>query len=208
MKNSLYVQYGCGWCAPEGWRNFDASPTLRFERLPVIGKLYTFNDSRFPENVDYGDIVVGLPISSESCKGIYCSHILEHLSLDDFRVALRNTYRMLQTGGIFRLVMPDLEYFIKQYIATLTNDASLIFMKETLLGREKRNRSIKGFFFSWLGNSQHLWMWDYKSLEIELQNVGFVGIRRAQWYDSSDLKFQEVEDIGRWKNCIGVESRK
>jgi len=25
-----YVQYGCGFCAPATWRNFDASPTLRF----------------------------------------------------------------------------------------------------------------------------------------------------------------------------------
>ena len=53
----LYVQYGCGWCAPEGWLNFDASPTLRFERLPMLGGLYTRNAERFPAAVRYGDIV-------------------------------------------------------------------------------------------------------------------------------------------------------
>ena len=55
--SGLYVQYGCGFSAPEGWKNFDASPTLQFERLPVIGRLFTKNASRFPENVRYGDIV-------------------------------------------------------------------------------------------------------------------------------------------------------
>lgn len=99
MKQSRYVQYGCGWSAPSDWQNFDASPTLRFERLPLIGQLYTKNQTRFPENVEYGDIVKGLPINLESCKGVYCSHVLEHLSLDGFRIALRNTFQILQRGG-------------------------------------------------------------------------------------------------------------
>lgn len=33
----LFVQYGCGLAAPDGWINFDASPRLRFERLPGAG---------------------------------------------------------------------------------------------------------------------------------------------------------------------------
>jgi len=57
----MYVQYGCGFCAPKDWTNFDSSPTLRWERLPVIGKLYTKNSQRFPLGVLYGDIVKGLP---------------------------------------------------------------------------------------------------------------------------------------------------
>ncbi len=91
MNESKYIQYGCGWSASSQWRNFDASPTLRFERMPFIGRLYTKNQFRFPCNVEYGDIVKGLPIEPDSCLGAYCSHILEHLSLSDFRTALRNT---------------------------------------------------------------------------------------------------------------------
>jgi hypothetical protein len=43
----VYVQYGCGSSAPEGWLNFDAS--LRVQ-LGIRGKV-------FPRNVRYGDIV-------------------------------------------------------------------------------------------------------------------------------------------------------
>lgn len=32
-----FIQYGCGLSAPAGWRNFDSSPTLRAQRLPVLG---------------------------------------------------------------------------------------------------------------------------------------------------------------------------
>ncbi len=208
MSNNNYVQYGCGWSAPSGWRNFDASFTLAFERLPLVGRLYTKNESRFPENVEYGDIVKGLPVANNSCKGVYCSHILEHLSLNDFRVALSNTYKILQPGGIFRLVLPDLEHSVRDYLDNPSSDAASSFMRETYLGIEDRPRGLKNFIISWLGNSQHLWMWDYKSIEPELAKAGFVGVRRALIGDSSDAMFFAVEEESRWDNCLGVECKK
>lgn len=195
-------------CAPNKWKNFDASPTLWFERLPIIGSIYTKNSSRFPNNVEFGDIVRGLPVSNNSCKGIYCSHVLEHLSLEDFRIALRNTYKILRSGGYFRFVLPDLEYSIKLYLENSSTDAALFFLRETSLGKEKRSRELRGFIIDWLGNSQHLWMWDYKSITKELDAAGFVQIRRAKFGDSLDTKFCEVEDLGRWSNCLGIECTK
>ena len=102
MSKSDYVQYGCGVFAPEGWRNFDASPTLRFERLPLVGRLYTRNQTRFPVNVEHGDIVKGLPVGRGTCRALYCSHVLEHLTLEDARLALRHTREMLREDGCFR----------------------------------------------------------------------------------------------------------
>jgi len=61
----LYVQYGSGYSAPPGWLNFDASLTLRFERLPFIGGLYTRNSRRFPRVTRYGDVVAGLPVPTK-----------------------------------------------------------------------------------------------------------------------------------------------
>ncbi|BBM02971.1 methyltransferase domain-containing protein [Microbulbifer sp. GL-2] len=206
--NNEYVQYGCGWSAAANWKNFDASPTLRFERIPIIGKLYTKNDARFPQNVEYGDIVKGLPIPDNSCKGVYCSHILEHLSLDDFKQAIINTHKVLKSGGCFRLVLPDLEYSINKYINDSSADSASVFLKETSLGKEKRSRGLKGFLLEWYGNSQHLWMWDYKSIAQELENAGFIDIRKAEYGDATDTSFTEVEDKGRWENCLGVECKK
>ena len=95
----LYVHYGCHWCASEEWLNFDASPTLRLERLPVVGRMVRKNARRFPSNVLYGDIVRGLPVKENSCDGVYCSHVLEHLALEDCRRALLNTHRMMKKRG-------------------------------------------------------------------------------------------------------------
>jgi hypothetical protein len=182
--------------------------TLRYERTPLIGKLYSKNDVRFPENVKFGDIVAGLPIVDNSCRAVYCSHVLEHLSLVDCRAALKNTYRMLENGGTFRFVLPDLEYYIQQYNQDSSPEAALDFLKSTQLGIERRPKSFKKFFFDWLRTSAHLWMWDYKSMEQELKSVGFVEIRRAQLGDSPDESFRVIEMENRWENCLGIDCKK
>jgi hypothetical protein len=61
---TIYVQYGCGLSAPGGWLNFDNSPTLRLQRLPLLGEVFRQAiKPRFPDAVRVGDIVTGLPIS-------------------------------------------------------------------------------------------------------------------------------------------------
>jgi len=51
-------------------------------------------------------------------------------------------------------------------------------------------------------------MWDFNSMQRELEDVGFVEIRRAEFGDSRLAKFEDVEEKDRWENCLGVECRK
>lgn len=200
------VQFGCGLCAPSQWQNFDASVALRLQKLPVIGAIAPVGEfGRFPANVEYGNIVKGLPIVDRSVRLLYCSHVLEHLTLVELRQALDNCYRYLQPGGIFRFVLPDLEFMAQQYLNSIESDAALEFMRVTLMGIEQRDRNLLGFLREWLRGSEHLWMWDYKSLARELEAVGFKDIRRAQFGDSGSLEFAELEDPQRWENELGIE---
>jgi SAM-dependent methyltransferase len=195
-----YVQFGCLYCAPDGWTNFDSSPTLRLERLPVVGHLMRKNERRFPANVRYGDIVKGLPIPSNSARAIYASHVLEHLSRVEFELALRNTFEALEPGGVFRLVVPDLEIRAKRYLESLEAASEMAndwFMRATLLGEEKR-RTLPARLIKVLGGSQHQWMWDYPSLRRSLDEHGFVSIRRARLGDNPDPMFDRVEDPNRF----------
>ena len=34
-----FVQYGCGLTAPTTWENYDVSPTLRVQKVPLLGAL-------------------------------------------------------------------------------------------------------------------------------------------------------------------------
>ena len=205
-----YLQYGCGFTAPDGWVNYDASPTLRFERLPILGKLYTRNKQRFPGNVKFGDIVKGLPEKPGSCDGIYCSHILEHLAYEDFLSALKNTWLILKPGGTFRGVVPDLKAAVMNYIEgydKLDAPANTL-MQNTMLGIETRPKSLSSNLKNMYGNSKHLWMWDYKSLEFELNKAGFVNIRPCNFGDAADPIFKLVEEEGRFFEAAAFECTK
>jgi len=206
QSGPIYVQYGCGQSCPDGWINFDASPTLRLQRLPFIGRWFSRGTTVFPDAVRFGDIVKGLPIPDGSVRGIYASHVLEHLSYAEFWTALDHTFRLLRPGGIFRLVVPDLKIRAQQYIERLDSgqaEANAWFMRAAHLGLESPPRGLAAFARSTFGRSAHLWMWDESALAAALDKTGFVNIRRCYFGDCSDEKFRLVEDAGRFYDANG-----
>ena len=207
-QESPYVQYGCGLSVAQGWRNFDGSPRLQLEKLPILGRVLTRNRPLFPKEVDFGDIVRGLPLAEASCKAMYCSHVLEHLCLRDCQQALRNTRALLEPGGTFRVVIPDLRVLIEHYISNSSPRAASDFMRASCLGLESRPRGFRGMLSAWLGNSPHLWMWDANSMQDALAEAGFVDIRPAVFGDASDPMFANVEERVRWKEGIGFDCRR
>jgi predicted SAM-dependent methyltransferase len=131
--------------------------------------------------------------------------VLEHLPLEGFRVTLRNVFTYLEPGGRFRLVLPDLEYLIEQYRSDPSPDAANRFLAGSSLGEKEVNRGFSSLMKTLFGRSTHLWMWDYKAMARELDAAGFVKIRRAYFNDSEDVRFREVEELGRWENQLGAE---
>jgi SAM-dependent methyltransferase len=212
----LYVQYGAGYSAGEGWLNFDASPTLRIQLMPVIGKSLarlSGNPMPFPDGVRYGDVVQGLPLADNSVDGLYASHVLEHLSLEDMRIALAESRRVLRPGGVFRLVVPDLKHRACAYLEAGDDpEAAHRFMRATYLGRERRAGSLAGRVRSMFGNSDHLWMFDHPAMVRELELAGFTAIRPAAFGDAADPMFAAVEDETRFLDGdnreVAIEARK
>ena len=203
------INFGCGLSVGDSWINYDASPTLRVQKLPFIGGLARrFTKPVFPRNVLYGDIIHGLPEKDCSVDVVFCSHVLEHLALSDFKKALIDIKRILKPGGIFRGVLPDLQQEVKIYLSDDQPTACSNFMQATRLGQLNRPKGHMAIAKMLWGNKPHLWMWDYKGLANELDLAGFVDIRRAAFQDSTDAAFGEIEDQRRWDGCLGFECRK
>lgn len=197
----LNVQYGAGWSAADGWLNYDGSPSVWLERLPVFGGFLKVNAARFPEAILYGDVVKGLPVPPGSAKAVYASHVLEHLSFEDCKTALANTYAMLRPGGVFRLIVPDLEARGEAYLRAVRHDdaeGANNFCRSTLFGQITRPRGPLNILRSVLGNNHHLWMWDERSMHQALAAAGFVDIRRCRMGDAADPAFAAVEDAARF----------
>ena len=202
------LNLGCGLSAHDGWVNYDNSPRLRLQRLPLFGHFFKFIKPTFPSDVFYGDITTRIPAQSNSVDFIYSSHMLEHLSLEDFELALHEIYRLLKPGGVFRAVVPDLEDSIEVYLSKTSPEAGSEFLKEINLGIEKKPKGVLSKIKSILGSSCHLWMWDYKGISFELDKAGYINISRAFFNDSNIQGFMSIEKFDRWDDCLGFECQK
>jgi hypothetical protein len=199
----LYVQYGAGNQAVQGWLNFDASPTLRIQKIPLIGRLLRSKlNCIFDDDVLYGDIIKGLPIKANSVDGLFCSHVLEHLSYSDFSTALNNSFKYLKRGGVFRIIVPNLEYYIDRYQTSLTSDnederakAAIEFCIGTCFGIKGSRSTLSRRLNDVFANSAHRWMWDYLSLTQALSEHGFINIKKFQRGDCADEMFLRPERL-------------
>ena len=215
-EGGVYVQYGCGLCAPDRWLNFDASPRLKLERSPGLRTVLRATAGLiFPANIRFGDIVRGLPVADASARGVYCSHVLEHLPRDDMPTALRNTHRMLAPGGLFRMVVPDLQWRAAQYLRSAERGdaaAADALLTACALGTRQKPRNVISGLRNLFGKSAHLWMYDFAALKALLEQAGFTSVRRCELGDCRDPMFALVEEKGRFfdagKRELAVEAMK
>jgi predicted SAM-dependent methyltransferase len=92
----IKLNWGCGPCIAPGWINFDV------RHLPGV-------DLR-------GDIRKGLPLADVSVDCVAAIHALQDLPWADTLCALREVRRVLKSGGVLRLAVPDLDKAIRAYI--------------------------------------------------------------------------------------------
>lgn len=211
MNNpNLYIQFGCGMSAPNDFKNFDSSINLYLQRN-YFTKLFWRHTVVYPKTVEFGDIVKGLPISSNTVTGIYSSHVLEHLSYNDCIKALGNCYQYLKPGGILRCVLPDLSLEVKAYLAEKEAgvlNASSKFMEYSFLGYKDKPSTVWSLIRWYFSTHQHLWMWDYESLSEELSKIGFSNVYISTFGQSIDSTFNQAEDPSRFESTLVIEAVK
>jgi predicted SAM-dependent methyltransferase len=178
---SEYLHIGCGVERLPGFVNVDRV------RTPATDAIV---DMRHP-----------LPFATGSFRGVFHQHAFEHIDYPKgARMLLRESARVLASGGILRMGVPDLARYVDAY---LRGDAAFA----TLIGVpncEHRAQIINQAF-----RHGHRFLYDFEALEFELARAGFRSARRASFRDSADpMLNQDRDEPSRHAETLFVEAIK
>jgi predicted SAM-dependent methyltransferase len=202
------INLGCGTSTAPGWFNLDNSPNARISKYPMLKwlawKIGVITDSHynapFDKNIIVQDLTKSLPFDSNSINYVYTSHFLEHTSFEDAKKILNECHRVLKTGGIARIIVPDLNYHITQYlngvkqITTHTpfDTAADCFMYELRIISKARD--------------PHLWMYDAESLSQRMKEAGFKNIKVCKFKEGRCIDIDILDN--RPDDSLIVEGEK
>lgn len=149
------------------------------------------------------DLVKGIPAQNDSQKVIYHSHFLEHLSYKDGIKLLYDVYDKLSPGGIHRIIVPDMELWIKCYY---TKDDFFInkYRNEVLADDLEIYMPRGAAFMGMLHNHEHKCGWDFEMLEFHLRRIGFKSIQRTMYQESTLLN--EIVELEPYSPLRAMES--
>ncbi len=138
-----------------------------------------------------GDIVVNfqdfesLPFKTNSVDCIYGSHVFEHMSIFKTPLIFKEIYRILKKDGIVRLILPDAEKSIKEYVNR--NKDFELFKRRKDRAKKNYNKEytifecLKEDFLSPSGQIEllgknslaHQNAWDFETIYSDLTFAGF-----------------------------------
>lgn len=153
----------------EGWVNVDANV--------YSGKADVWADLRNP-----------LPFHDESVNAMYSHHMVEHLPNIEFH--LREVYRCLKPGGVYRMGAPNGDSAIVKFIE---DD------KEWFSDFPDPRTSIGGRFENFIFcRQEHLSIITYSYLEEMITKIGFVDCKSCK-------PVQETNYLDRFQECLSIE---
>jgi len=212
----IQVNIGCGRTPTKGWRNLDNSYSVRLVRIPILPGLllkagillpdqYDYLQFVRVQNIEYGDIIKGLPLADSSVEAIYSSHVLEHLDKREVELYLREALRILCPGGILRLVVPDLSMIINKYNKNSDADA---FITELYLSQPRPRSFPQRLRAAIVGSRIHQWAYDSKSLSGVLLRNGFIDPQVLKPGETGISHPGELDLFERADVSLYVEARK
>lgn len=211
----MRINIGCGQTPTKGWRNFDNSLSIRLAKFPFLPEIlkwvgfldksqYEFITFARKNSIEYGDSTKGLPLPSCSVDVLYTSHMMEHLDQQEIAIFLKEAKRLLRSGGIIRVVVPDISIQVKKYIES--NDADA-FISATHLTQPRPRAVTQRLKILLVGTRHHQWMYDGKSLSRLLINHGFIDPRILKEGESTIEDLQNLNLRERASESVYVEAK-
>ncbi|PCJ53760.1 MAG: hypothetical protein COA79_22625 [Planctomycetota bacterium] len=178
---SLKINIGCGQTPTKNWRNYDNSWSIFLAKKPLVASILgksgflsepqqQFISFASKENILWANAIKRIPEENTSADVIYSSHMIEHIEKEDVESFLKEARRILKSGGVIRIAVPNIKYHVENYLNTGDADK---FIYDTHLTRKKPKTIIAKIKYLIIGDRNHQWMYDGKSLCKLLASAGF-----------------------------------
>ena len=144
----------------------------------------------------------GLPFAEGVARYVYLSHVLEHFYKREALELLRDAHRVLEHGGVARVVVPDIEKCLRAYVQ---NDEAYFETRRRLWSHSSQSAATPlelvlknvgagvkpGSFWG------HKHGYDFQTLSHVLHQAGFTSIERSEYMESKheDLRIDEASLI-------------
>ena len=130
------------------------------------------------------DIRRGLPLSDGSVARIMAEHVIEHINFrQDLPAVLREFHRVLQPGGLLRIVVPDGRRFAEAYVRDDRRLWAALGL-DPLPSDMPTPMAMLNHVFRQGG--EHQFAYDFDTLRWALASAGFADIRQCSHGESSD----------------------
>ena len=167
-----YLNLGCGRRFHPAWTNLDLIPS--------------------DPSVRAHNVLQGVPYPDEFFEVVYHSHVLEHLPHAAAPAFLKECHRVLCPGGILRVVVPDLENIVRNYLEALESarqgkpgsEANYEWMLLELYDQAVREQSGGGWK-NYLGKAQ-IPNWEFIEKRVGAEAREFRDELRAQANSTAD----------------------
>lgn len=199
------INLGCGLRVAAGWLNLDASLNALFGSWPswLHGAMYHLSGAnRYYSKNEYCDLLKkssfihhdlshNIPFRSGVADFVYSSHFLEHLFKHDGKTLIKESFRVLKSGGTLRVCVPDLAYAIGLY---KSKDPEKMLQKYFFV-------DDKSSYFA-----RHKYMYDFNLLSELLSEVGFQDVQRCEYQKGSTPQLTDLDVYP--EDTLFVEAKK
>jgi predicted SAM-dependent methyltransferase len=223
-EDLIRLNLGCGLQTPAGWINVDGSWNARLARHPFLRRMLSLLHILppdkltipWPSTILIHNLREPLPFADDSASAIYSSHLLEHLYVEEGRQLILESFRVLASGGVLRVVVPDLNTIVREYMGerpfgSLSKEFDALRPADRLNQRilmrwptPSGRNPLYRVYDAWQDFHSHKWMYDADSLSALLTSAGFVEIQRRECHDSRIAGIREVEEESRVRHGSGV----
>ena len=220
-KTPIRLNLGCGLKTPPGWVNVDGSWNARLAKHPMVRRtlskigLLSADHLNVPWSTDVfiHDIRKPLPFADQRASVVYASHVLEHLYIEEGQRLIQEAFRVLEDGGILRVVVPDLLVIVKEYLDQHRDTSAdqemrpADLLNQRLLMRwpsPSNGKLLHRIYGGWQDFHSHKWMYDLDSLIHLFQRNGFVEVEGRNCHESRIEDIELVEDPSRILKGAGI----